>query len=98
MANVFCQTTGRLVPPTAVLVHRLHHDPVQLAVNQQAQLPWLHFASGGDRVERVVCAQASAGTRRVLLPDDPHQFVQRCFPQPLFVERRLRRELSGLLD
>ncbi len=32
-ADILGQTAGRLVPPDAVLLQGLHHDPIQIAPN-----------------------------------------------------------------
>ena len=47
------QRPGRLVPPVAVLLQRLHHDPVQLAAHQLGQLGRLHVPIGRDRRQRL---------------------------------------------
>ena len=48
-AAVGCQAVGRLVAAAAVLLQRLHHDPVQLAAHQPAQLPRLDVPVRRDR-------------------------------------------------
>ena len=74
------QAVGRLVSPVAVLLQRLHHDPVQLAAHQPAQ-PRRLDVRGRPRSlgSSSVRAQPRARPRRLLLADDP-QHLQRTPP------------------
>ena len=49
--QVHRQPVGRLVAPVAVLLQRLHHDPVQVALDQPAQPGGLRPAVRGDRCQ-----------------------------------------------
>ena len=48
------EAVGRLVAAVAVLLQRLHHDPVQLAAHQLGQLRRLRVPLGRDRRQRVL--------------------------------------------
>ena len=59
------------VPPRAFLLHRLHHDPVELAPHHRLELGRLNApagCNGGER--RAALAQARAGSGRINLADD----------------------------
>ena len=83
------EAVGRLVAAAAVLLQRLHHDPVQLAAHQSGQPGRLGLPLG-RRVARAGPdrAQPRARLRRLLLADDPQQLVEGRLLQPLWLEGR----------
>ena len=46
--HVAGHATGGVVAPGSIFFHRLHHDPVQLAAHEPAELFGLGLAMGGD--------------------------------------------------
>ena len=72
------QAVRRLVPPGAVLLQRLHHDPVQLAPHQTRSAS----AARSCRQAAIRSAVPRSSTepharpRRLLLADDPQHFVR----------------------
>ena len=69
---------GRLVAPRAVLLQRLHHDPVQLAADQSTlSFFGSDLAVGGDGWQRVAeRADPQARLGRLFFADDPPHFVE----------------------
>ena len=65
--EVHRQAVGRLVAPVAVLLQRLHHDPVEVALDQPAQLGRLRPAVGGDASPAPPSSRA-AGSASAALP------------------------------
>src|SRR5262249_60038199 len=68
------QGGGRFVPPGAVLLQALHHDPVQLTPHRPPELPRVRSPAPGrgrqgGRVER---AQPPTPPPSLLLPHHPH--------------------------
>ena len=84
------QAVGRLVAAVAVLLQRLHHDPVQLAAHQPAQLRRLRAAVGRDRGQLLGRAQPRARPRRLLLADDPQHLRRRPPRSSRFLGERRR--------
>ena len=91
MLYVRCQGTGCLIPPRPVLLQRLHHDPVEFAAHQGAQLRRLDLPIGRDRWQDLAAAEPGAGLGWFLLPDDPQHFVERRRAQPLACRTACRR-------
>ena len=83
------EAVGRLVAAVAVLLQRLHHDPVQLAADQLRQLRRLRVPLGRDRRQRVLrLRQPGARPGRLLLADDAADLVVGRLLEPLLGERR----------
>ena len=64
------QVVGRRIPPVAVLLQRLHRDPVELSADQPRQLRRLHAASRRDRGElprssRAACSTLGGSSSRI---------------------------------
>src|SRR6059036_901505 len=76
--NVHRKTIGGLVTARAVLVQRLHHDPVQVAAQQMNQLWRVGMAMVRGRPQRLGShrAQAGRGAGRFLLANGAAHFVQ----------------------
>ena len=75
--DVLGEVTGRFVSSCAVLLQRLHHDPVQLAAQQAAQMASVDATVLRDRaaVGRLERADPRARPRRLLFANDPPHFV-----------------------
>ena len=86
------QRPGRLVAPAAILVERLHHDPIQLAPDDFFQPGRLGAPVSGDGRQRAARTEPRAGFGRLLLADNPQHFIERCTPQPMLVEGSAARE------
>jgi len=87
--HIHREAVGGLVTPVAVLFQRLHHDPVQLAAAEPAQLPRIALPlrrHGCRRLPQRADARARPG--RLLLADDAADFVKIRRAQPLLVKRR----------
>ena len=83
---------GRLVAAVAVLLQRLHHDPVQLALHQLGELRRLGAPIGGQGRQAVGGAQLRARFRRLLLADHPEHLQHAGLFQLLAAERRTAGE------
>ena len=73
------QPVRRLVAARAVLLQRLHHDPVQLPAHELPEPPRVGLAVGRDGRELLAEQRADprARPRRLLLADDPADLVVR---------------------
>ena len=91
--DVAREIVGRFVAARAVLLQRLHHDPVQLVAQRVAQLdrigPAMFGHGGGGLAHR---ADARAGSRRLLFADHAADFVEPRIFELLAVERRAAGE------
>ncbi len=69
---------GSVVPPAAILLQALHHDPVELAANILAQPRWLRLAISGQSkpAPRLTRGQPRARLLRFLLANDPQHFIK----------------------
>jgi hypothetical protein len=79
------QRGSGFVPPIAILLQRLHHDPVQFAA---PQAPRIHGAPVGDRGQLFRLQRVHAGTRawRFAFADDATEFVKTSFLERVGVE------------
>ena len=67
----------------------LHHDPVEVALDESAQPVGIDLAMGRrGRARFAQRADPRAGLGRLLLADDAADFVERRRAHPLLVERR----------
>ncbi len=86
--DVACQAVSRLVAPVAILLERLHHDPVQLAAHLLGQARRLEPALRRNRGQRVPgITQPGAGLWRLLLANQPQYLRHGCQLEPLARER-----------
>ena len=86
--EVHRQAVGRLVAPRPVLLQRLHHDPVEVALDQQGQPGRLRPAAGRDFRQPLRRREPPARLLRLFLANDPQELVDRDLAQPLPLERR----------
>ena len=82
------EAVGRLVAAVAVLLQRLHHDPIQFASHQLRQPRRFRPAVGGQRRQALRRAQLRARFRRLLLADHPQHFQHAGLGQRLAGKRR----------
>ena len=68
--QVHRHAVGRFIAAIAVLFERLHHDPVQFALELVRELPRLGVAASGDRGKRLAAGQLGAGLGRILFPNN----------------------------
>ena len=54
------QGAGGFVAAVAVFFQAFHHDPVEFAPEQPAQVPWIDAALCGDRAEIACCAKVDS--------------------------------------
>ncbi len=76
MLDILGKLAGRLVTPSTILLHRLHHDPVELAADHAAEFRGFDVAIGGNGRQRLAAADFGAGLGWLLLADDPQHFVE----------------------
>src|SRR5690349_11719882 len=82
------QAVGGFVAAAAVLLQRLHDDPIELAAHQPAELSRVALAPRGNRLGLVAeRAQSGAGTWRLFFADDPADLVEGGAFQTFLVER-----------
>ena len=86
--DVAGEAVGRLVAPGAVLLQRLHHHPVELALQQLRQPGRLDAPVGGDVRQGFGRAQLRARPRRIDLPHHPQHLQDRPPLELLGVDRR----------
>ncbi len=82
------EAVGGLVAAVAVLLQRLHHDPIQFATHQLRQPRRLRPPVGGQRRQAVRRAQLRARFRRLLLADHPEHLQHAGLGQLHAPERR----------
>src|SRR5439155_4863469 len=84
----------RVITPASVFFEALHHDPVQVPSNLANQLRQLDLSAPGYGRLLLGCERADARRwpRRLLLPNDPADFIQTCFDQLFAIEWSLARE------
>ena len=71
------EVAGRVVAARAVLFEGLHHDPVEVALDDLAQPAGIHLAMGRrGRAGFAQRAEARAGLGRLLFADDAADFVK----------------------
>ena len=82
--EVLGQIMGRTVAARPVLLHRLHHDPVQVVSYRFAELVCRRAAAPGNVLELAAQRrQPRRGLDRILLPDDPLHISVTLAPQVL---------------
>jgi len=93
-SDVQGERVGRLVAARAVLVERLHHDPVQIAAQRFDEPGRIGVATFGcsRQLVRPQCAQASGRTHGLLLANDAAHCVQAGFQQFFGIEGRAAGE------
>ena len=81
--DVAGQAAGRLVPPAAVFLEGLHHDPVEIAAHQPGQPGRVGLALGRYRRQRIPrFAQPRAGPGWLFLADLSDDLGIRGLPEP----------------
>ena len=86
--QVLGQADGGVVTPLPLLGQRLHHDPVEVALDEPAQAAGLGLPAGGQAGQGVGVAQAAAGRGRLDLADHPEHLVQGRPLERLAADRR----------
>jgi hypothetical protein len=87
--DIVAQFACALVAPTAILVERLHHDPVEFAAHDRSELARLAAPPARQpRKALARLAQARARRGRLDLTDDPLEFAEGRRAKPLAVEGR----------
>src|SRR5262249_17247087 len=84
--DVAGQAVGGLIAPVAILVQRLHRNPVQFTADEPWQLGRLNSAFGGDRGQLLSRTQAITQGRHVLFADDSQDFQDAFFPDALLTQ------------
>ena len=64
------QAVGRFVTPRALLLQRLHYDPIQLAADQFCEPCRFRLPAGSQRRQRLAGTQPRAWPGRLFLADD----------------------------
>ncbi len=82
------KTAGGLVPPRAVLLQCLHHDPIQLPADQFRQPRRLRLPAGSQRGQRLAGTQPQARPRRLFLADDAANLLPGRLLESLLLQRR----------
>jgi hypothetical protein len=87
------ELAGRLVAPRAVLLHRLHHDPVEVAAHEAAERPGLGLLlSGGVRAFLQERVETRGGPGRFHVPNNPLDLAVAGLAERDRVERRRPRK------